>query len=336
MEKILEVTDLITRFHTFDGIVHALSGVSFHLDKGETLGVVGESGSGKSVTMMSLLHLLPSPPARIEGGRALYYSGSGDTNPIDLLQLNKAGISRIRGGKIGFIFQDALSALNPVMTIGRQISETLIEHLGMSRAQARKRSIRLLDYVGIPAPEQRFSNYPHQFSGGMRQRAMIALAIACEPEIIIADEPTTALDVTVQAQIIELVQRLKDEMGMSVIWITHDLGVVAGMADRVMVMYAGHVVETAPVEDLFYKPAHPYTRKLLGALPRIGDDTGQRLESIEGTPPDLLIRPVHCQFAWRCDLCMDICMTGLPDKKQISASHQVSCFHDFSTPGGRS
>ncbi|WP_022665544.1 ABC transporter ATP-binding protein [Desulfospira joergensenii] len=326
MGKILEVKDLITRFHTFDGVVHALSGVSFDLEEGEILGVVGESGSGKSVTMMSLLHLLPSPPARIEGGRALYH---GDGEPVDLLQLSKAEISRIRGGKIGFIFQDALSALNPVMTIGKQISETLIQHLGHTASQAKKRSIQLLEYVGIPEPEQRFSCYPHQFSGGMRQRAMIALAVACEPKIIIADEPTTALDVTVQAQIIELVQRLQKEMNMSVIWITHDLGVVAGMADRVLVMYAGTVVETARVEDLYYRPSHPYTQKLLGALPRM-DSTGRhRLESIDGAPPDMLFKPAHCQFAWRCDHAEKKCMKEIPKEREISSCHQAACFFDF-------
>jgi len=327
MGKILEVKDLVTRFYTFDGIVHALSGVSFHLNAGETLGVVGESGSGKSVTMMSLLHLLPAPPAKIEKGRALFY---GDEGPVDLLQLKKAGIRHIRGHRIGFIFQDALSALNPVMTIGRQISETLIEHLGMSVVQARKQSIQLLEYVGISEPEKRFSSYPHQFSGGMRQRAMIALAIACEPKIIIADEPTTALDVTIQAQIIELVQRLKREMNMSVIWITHDLGVVAGMADRVLVMYAGTVVETAQVDDLYYHPAHPYTRRLLKALPKIGDTTHPRLDSIDGTPPDLMAKPVHCQFAWRCTHVQKICWQGIPEQREISPSHQAACFFDFS------
>lgn len=326
MGKILEVKDLITRFYTFDGVVHALSGVTFDLNQGETLGVVGESGSGKSVTMMSLLHLLPVPPARIEGGQAIYY---GDDTPVDLLQLGRSGIKNFRGGKIGFIFQDALSALNPVMTIGRQISETLIEHLKMSVSAARKRTIQLLDYVGIPEPEKRFSNYPHQFSGGMRQRAMIALAIACEPKIIIADEPTTALDVTIQAQIIELVKRLKKEMDMSVIWITHDLGVVAGMADRVLVMYAGTVVETAQVDDLYYNPGHPYTIKLLGALPKIGDISDTRLESIEGAPPDLLIPPTHCQFAWRCSHAKEKCWQNIPQNLEISPSHHVSCFFDF-------
>lgn len=326
MKKILEVKDLVTRFHTFDGIVHALSGVSFHLNQGETLGIVGESGSGKSVTMMSLLHLLPTPPARIEKGQALYYE---DDTPVDLLQLNKSGIRKIRGGKIGFIFQDALSALNPVMTIGRQISETLIEHLGLSVSDAKKRGIELLEYVGISEPEKRFSSYPHQFSGGMRQRAMIAMAIACEPKIIIADEPTTALDVTIQAQIIELIQRLKKEMDMSVIWITHDLGVVAGITDRVLVMYAGTVVETALVDDLYYHPAHPYTIKLLGALPKLGEVGSQRLDSIEGTPPDLMTPPTHCQFVWRCSHAREECWLGIPEPREISPGHYSACFFNF-------
>lgn len=326
MEKILEVTDLVTRFHTFDGIVHALSGVSFDLNHGETLGIVGESGSGKSVTMMSLLHLLPTPPARVESGKALYH---GTGTPVDLLRLDKSGIRKIRGGKIGFIFQDALSALNPVMTVGYQISETLIEHLGMSVSDAKKRTIQLLEYVGISEPKKRFSCYPHQFSGGMRQRAMIALAIACEPRIIIADEPTTALDVTVQAQIIELIQRLKKEMDMSVIWITHDLGVVAGMADRVLVMYAGTVVEIARVDDLYYHPAHPYTAKLLGALPKIGETGPHRLDSIEGSPPDLLVPPEHCQFAWRCTHAQEKCWKKIPEQREIAPFHHTACFFDL-------
>jgi oligopeptide/dipeptide ABC transporter ATP-binding protein len=248
---------------------------------------------------------------------------------VDLLQLTKSSISKIRGGKIGFIFQDALSALNPLMTIGSQISETLVEHLGMTGKQAKQRSVQLLEYVGISEPHKRISCYPHQFSGGMRQRAMIALAIACKPRIIIADEPTTALDVTVQAQIIELVERLKREMNMSVIWITHDLGVVAGMADRVMVMYAGTVVEIALVDDLYDTPRHPYTIKLLKALPRIGETGSHRLESIEGSPPDLLLPPVHCQFAWRCDRAQKKCLQGIPVIREISPSHQVACFFDF-------
>ena len=329
MGKILEVNDLVTRFYTFDGVVHALSGVTFDLEEGETLGIVGESGSGKSVTMMSLLHLLPTPPAKIERGRAIYHGDveSGGV-PVDLLQLDKAGIRDIRGGKIGFIFQDALSALNPVLTIGQQISETLIEHLGMTVAEAKNRSIELLEYVGIPGAGRRFSSYPHQFSGGMRQRTMIAMAIACHPKIIIADEPTTALDVTVQAQIIELVQRLKKEMNISVIWITHDLGVVAGMADRVLVMYAGTAVEIAPVDELYYAPGHPYTIKLLEALPKIGEEA-HRLESIDGVPPDLHAPPVHCQFAWRCPYVQKKCWESVPGQRELSPGHLTTCFFDF-------
>jgi oligopeptide transport system ATP-binding protein len=274
MSTILHVRDLVTRFYTFDGVVHALNGVGFDLDAGETLAIVGESGSGKSVTMLSLLHLLPTPPARIEGGQAIFQDNGSRT---DLLKLSKTQISRIRGAKIGFIFQDALSALNPVMTVGDQISESLIEHLKMGHDQARKRTIELLDRVGIPGASQRFKNYPHQFSGGMRQRVMIAVAIACNPKIVIADEPTTALDVTVQAQIVELTQRLQKELNIAVIWITHDLGVVAG---------------------------------------------------IEGTPPDLLEKPHHCQFAWRCPFAFDRCWQAIPQSIEIEPGHFITCFYD--------
>ena len=325
MSTILKVQDLVTRFYTFDGVVHALNKVSFDLTEGETLAIVGESGSGKSVTMMSLLHLLPVPPAKIEGGQALFYENG---NAIDLLQLSKAEISKVRGGKIGFIFQDALSALNPVMTVGQQISESLIEHLQMGQEEARKRTIKLLDYVGIPGASQRFSNYPHQFSGGMRQRVMIAVAIACNPKIVIADEPTTALDVTIQAQIVELTQRLQKELNISIIWITHDLGVVAGMADRVLVLYAGCPVEIAPVDELYNHPSHPYTIGLLGALPRLGEVVSKRLVSIEGSPPDLLEAPRHCQFAWRCQFAFDRCWQEIPQSREISPGHFTTCFYD--------
>ncbi len=325
MAAILEVTDLITRFYTFDGVVHALNGVSFDLQVGETLGIVGESGSGKSVTMMSLLNLLPVPPARIEGGQALFYDGDGH---CDLLKLNRSERHRIRGGKIGFIFQDALTALNPLMTVGRQIRESMTVHLGLGKKEARQKTIELLEDVGIPGARQRHKNYPHQFSGGMRQRVMIAVAIACNPKIIIADEPTTALDVTVQAQIVELTQRLQKKRNMSVIWITHDLGVVAGMADRVLVMYAGRPVEIARVEDLYAHPSHPYTIGLLGALPRMGEDTGRRLVSIEGAPPDLLEPPRHCQFVWRCPYAFDRCWQAVPPQTEIGTQHQITCFYD--------
>ena len=325
MSTILRVRDLVTRFYTFDGIVHALNGVSFDLAEGETLAIVGESGSGKSVTMLSLLHLLPTPPARIEGGQALFQDNGSQT---DLLKLSKAEISRVRGAKIGFIFQDALSALNPVMSVGDQISESLIEHLKMGHDQARKRTIELLDHVGIPGASQRFKSYPHQFSGGMRQRVMIAVAIACNPKIVIADEPTTALDVTVQAQIVELTQRLQKELNIAVIWITHDLGVVAGMADRVLVMYAGCPVEIAPVDELYEKPSHPYTLGLLGALPRLGQVAAKRLVSIEGTPPDLLEAPHHCQFAWRCPFAFERCWQEIPQSSEIAPGHSIACFYD--------
>ncbi len=325
MPTILQVRDLVTRFYTFDGVVHAVNNVSFDLNEGETLAIVGESGSGKSVTMMSLLHLLPTPPARIEGGRAFFRENG---RRIDLLKLSKAEISRVRGAKIGFIFQDALSALNPVMTVGDQISESLTGHLRMNHAQARKRTIELLDHVGIPGAPQRFKNYPHQFSGGMRQRVMIAVAIACNPKIVIADEPTTALDVTVQAQIVELTRRLQAELNIAVIWITHDLGVVAGMADRVLVMYAGCPVEIAPVDGLYERPSHPYTIGLLGALPRLGQVSTKRLVSIEGTPPDLLEKPRHCQFAWRCPFVFDRCWHEIPRSSEIEPGHSITCFYD--------
>lgn len=325
MSTILQVRDLVTRFYTFDGVVHALNGVNFDLDEGETLAIVGESGSGKSVTMLSLLHLLPMPPAKIEGGQAIFQENG---NGIDLLNLSKTEISRIRGAKIGFIFQDALSALNPVMTVGDQIVESLVEHLKMGRDQARRRAIELLDRVGIPAASHRIKNYPHQFSGGMRQRVMIAVAIACNPKIVIADEPTTALDVTVQAQIVELAQRLQAELNMAVIWITHDLGVVAGMADRVLVMYAGCPVEIAPVDLLYENACHPYTIGLMGALPRLGQVAARRLVSIEGTPPDLLEKPHHCQFVWRCPYAFERCWQEIPKSEEIRPGQFVSCFYD--------
>lgn len=325
MAIILQVRDLVTRFYTFDGVVHALNNVSFDLGEGETLAIVGESGSGKSVTMLSLLHLLPMPPARIEGGQAIFqYNGS----QVDLLKLSKTEISRVRGAKIGFIFQDALSALNPVMTVGDQISECLVEHLHMGNDQARKRTIELLDHVGIPAAAQRFKNYPHQFSGGMRQRVMIAVAISCNPKIVIADEPTTALDVTVQAQIVELTKQLQKELNIAVIWITHDLGVVAGMANRVLVMYAGCPVEIAPVDMLYEQPSHPYTIGLLGALPRLGQISAKRLISIEGTTPDLLERPCHCQFVWRCPFAFERCWEEIPPSVEIEPGHAITCFYD--------
>jgi oligopeptide transport system ATP-binding protein len=325
MSPILDVRNLRTRFHTLDGVVHAVNGASFTLDEGETLAIVGESGCGKSVTMLSILQMIPQPPGRIAGGQAIFFDG---VQSRDLLTLPESEIRRIRGRDIGFIFQDPLTSLNPVLTIGQQINEALKEHLNMSEGEARHRTIELLEYVGIPGAEQRYDNYPHQFSGGMRQRVMIAIAIACSPKILIADEPTTALDVTVQAQIVDLVSHLRSEMGMAVIWITHDLGVVAGLADRVMVMYGGQVAERARVDDLYEEPRHPYTIGLLGALPRLDVNESRRLVSIEGSPPDLLVTPTHCQFAWRCPYVLARCWEQTPPLIPVGIRHKVACFYD--------
>jgi oligopeptide transport system ATP-binding protein len=325
MTIILEVKNLVTRFYTNDGVVHAVNGISFHLEQGETLAVVGESGSGKSVSMMSLLRLIPQPPGKIEGGEAIFYDGH---RFIDLLQLPDSAIRRVRGGQIGFVFQDPLSSLNPLLTVGQQIAESLLEHRDLSAAQARRQTIELLEHVGIPGAADRYNNYPHQFSGGMRQRVMIAIAIACSPKILIADEPTTALDVTVQAQIVDLTRRLRQELGLAVIWISHDLGVVAGIADRVLVMYGGTVVEEACVDDLYETPRHPYTIGLLGALPRLDDVTTKRLVSIEGSPPDLFVPLDHCPFASRCPYVFDRCWQEIPPLYPVGNRHYAACFYD--------
>jgi oligopeptide transport system ATP-binding protein len=332
MSRILDVRDLVTRFYTLDGIVHAVNGVSFGLDEGETLAIVGESGSGKSVTMMSLLGLIPTPPGKIEEGAAMFHGSQG---LVDLLQLSPAELRQVRGGQIGFVFQDPISSLNPILTIGEQISESLTKHLAMSREEAHKRTIQLLTNVGIPDPELRYKAYPFQFSGGMRQRVVIAIAIACTPKIIIADEPTTALDVTVQAQIVDLFKRLRNELGVAIIWITHDLGVVAGIADRVLVMYGGRPVEVAAVDDLYEHPQHPYTLGLLGALPRLDARESRRLVSIRGTPPDLLLPLEHCPFAWRCDYAFDRCWAEIPPLLTVDVRHEAACFYDLETGGPR-
>jgi oligopeptide/dipeptide ABC transporter ATP-binding protein len=326
MEPILDVKNLVTKFYTLEGVVNAVSGVSFDLEEGETLAIVGESGSGKTVTMLSLLRLIPSPPGQVEEGRAFFTSVAGRR---DLLQMPPEELREVRGGEIGFVFQDPMSSLNPVLPIGEQITETLIRHVGMSREEARDRTVRLLAQVGIPDPQQRYKNYPHQFSGGMRQRVMIAIAIACTPDIVIADEPTTALDVTVQAQIVDLFKRLQDELGVAVIWITHDLGVVAGLAERVLVMYGGRVAEIAPVDALYERPQHPYTIGLLGAIPRLYKRESERLVSIKGTPPDLLIPLEHCPFAWRCEHAFDRCWEEIPQLVAVGERHQTACFYDL-------
>jgi peptide/nickel transport system ATP-binding protein/oligopeptide transport system ATP-binding protein len=316
---VLEVEGLKTVFHTQEGTIHAVNGVSFYLRAGELVGVVGESGSGKSVTMMSLMKLLPQPPAEIVAGTARLEGR-------DLLQLDPQDLRKVRGGEVGFVFQDPMTSLNPVFTIGFQLIEPLREHLGLSKAQARARAVELLDLVGIPSPRDRLNDYPHQFSGGMRQRVMIAIALACDPKVLIADEPTTALDVTIQAQIIELVKKLRQELGMGIVWITHDLGVVAGIADRVMVMYGGLVVEHARVAELYARPLHPYTRALLETLPSLDSTRTERLRTIGGQPPHMIAAPASCPFAARCGHAHDRCHAENPPLVAVAEGHDVACW----------
>ena len=320
-ERILEVNNLRTRFHIAEGTVHAVNGISFHLNSSETLAVVGESGCGKSVTMMSVMGLIPIPPGEIASGEALYQQKN-------LLMLPESEMEHIRGREIAMVFQDPMTALNPVLSVGRQLGEPLRVHMGMDKASITQRSIDLLEQVGIPDPKQRLGEFPHQFSGGQRQRLMIAMALACSPSILIADEPTTALDVTIQAQIIELVQQIRMQMNMAVIWITHDLGVVAGLAERVMVMYAGFIVEEAGVDDLFDDPRHPYTQALLSALPRVDRRRDKRLRSIPGAPPNLLVEPKGCPFAARCEWVIDRCREEMPPLVEISHYHTAACWVD--------
>jgi len=325
---ILEVSDLKTVFTTRSGEVHAVNSVSFHLAPGELLGVVGESGSGKSVTMMSLIGLLPMPPAEIRGGEVMFEGQ-------DILKMTPEQLRAVRGRKIGFVFQDPMTSLNPVFTVGFQVSEPLRHHMGMSKKQAWTRAAELLELVGIPDAAARLSDYPHQFSGGMRQRVMIAIALACDPQVLIADEPTTALDVTIQAQILELVRELRQKLGMAIVWITHDLGVIAGIADRVMVMYGGQIVEQAPVRELFANPQHPYTRALLETLPSVTGERSQRLKTIEGQPPALGAHPTSCPFCARCGHVLDICHRENPAIKTLANDHDVACFWDATTRKAR-
>ncbi len=316
---VLEVENLSTVFGVRDGAVHAVNNVSFSVRPGELLGVVGESGSGKSVTMMSLMRLLPMPPARIASGRVMF-------DGRDLVTLDDAALRAVRGPGVGFVFQDPMTSLNPVFTVGFQICEPLREHMGLTKAQARKRAAELLALVGIPAPEKRLDDYPHQFSGGMRQRVMIAIALACDPKVLIADEPTTALDVTIQAQILELVKDLRRRLGMAVVWITHDLGVVAGIADRVMVMYGGQVVERADVQSLFDRPSHPYTQALLETLPTVTGPRRDKLRTIAGQPPMLGAPPSSCSFAPRCARAHDRCRVANPPLIPIGPGHEAACW----------
>src|SRR6188474_1541028 len=302
-EKLLKVTGLSTHFFTPDGVVQAVDDVSFDLGYGETLGLVGESGCGKSVTALSIARLVPNPPGRIVGGSVVF-------DGVDLLKLSDDGMRKLRGKEIGFIFQDPLTSLNPTLTIGYQIAEAIRQHMGLSKKASYDRVVELLGKVGIPRAKDRLGDYPFQFSGGMRQRVMIAIALSCDPKLILADEPTTALDVTIQAQILELIQRLSSEFGTAVLMITHDLGIAAGMCDRVNVMYAGKIVETGTVDELFEQPRMPYSWGLLDSLPRIDDVRGDRLRTIEGMPPLLIAPPKACRFAPRCDYVRDVCLSS--------------------------
>jgi oligopeptide transport system ATP-binding protein len=323
MTTLLEVNNLKTQFFTQDGVVQAVNGISYTLGEGETLGIVGESGCGKSVGALSLMRLIPSPPGKIVGGEVLFEGR-------DLLKVGDEEIRSVRGNKIAMIFQDPMTSLNPVLTIGRQISEALELHLGMDGRQSRERSIELLELVGIPEAEGRIDAYPHQFSGGMRQRVMIAMGLSCNPQLLIADEPTTALDVTIQAQIIDLVKNLRDKIGMAVIWITHDLGIVAGLVDRVNVMYAGFIIEHAPVKELYANPRHPYTLGLLGSIPRLDEERPEKLVSIEGLPPDLIDLPPGCPFQPRCTYTIERCFRERPPLEEVGPGHLVACWVDVS------
>lgn len=319
MEQLLAVKDLRVSFTTHAGEVQAVRGVSFHVAAGETTAIVGESGCGKSVAAQSILKLIPSPPGRYVSGQIIF---AGQ----DLLLMSEKEMEDIRGRQIGMVFQDPMNSLNPTMKVGKQIQETLKKHTDLSIAGQKQRALEMLSLVGLPNPAGIFSQYPHQLSGGMRQRVMVAMALACSPAVLIADEPTTALDVTVQAQILELMQEFKEKSGTAIILITHDLGVVAGFASRVIVMYAGKVVETAPTREIFYQPQHPYTRGLLESIPRPGQGIKKKLRTIEGRPPDLLDPPPGCAFWLRCRQAMEICRQLEPPATYLSDFHQVSCW----------
>ena len=328
MAHLLEVRDLQVRFHTPEGTVRAVNGISYALNEGETLAIVGESGSGKSVSMLSMLGLIPIPPGEVVSGTATFEG-------LDLFRAEESELERVRGAGIGMVFQDPMTSLNPVLTIGRQVTETLRAHIDLEAGVARERAIELLELVGLPEPAERMQDYAHQLSGGMRQRAMIAMALACDPRLLIADEPTTALDVTIQAQIVELAMQLRERLGMAIIWITHDLGVVAGLADRVLVMYAGYIVEEAPVAELFANPRHPYTLALMEALPRADRPRQQRLKSIPGSPPSMLAEPPGCPFAARCDYALEQCWRENPRLEPVAAGHRIACWVDVNTGNTR-
>jgi oligopeptide transport system ATP-binding protein len=316
---LLEVSHLSTQFQTDEGVVQAVTDLSYRLEEGEILGVVGESGCGKSVHALSIMRLIAMPPGKIVAGEVLFQGQN-------LLKLSEPEMRKVRGGQIAMIFQDPMTSLNPVLTIGFQISEALTQHDNLGSKEARGRVAELLDLVGIPEARQRLDDYPHQYSGGMRQRAMIAMALSCNPKILIADEPTTALDVTIQAQILDLVRRLQDRLGMAIIWITHDLGVVAGLTRRVNVMYAGRLIETGPVKRLYHNPRHPYTLGLLASLPGIHRQAGRKLFSIKGEPPDLVGIITGCPFAPRCTFSAERCQHEAPILKEFESNHFVACW----------
>lgn len=319
MESLLEVHDLHVSFDTYQGEVQAVRGVSFDVKKGETVAIVGESGCGKSVTAQSLMRLISTPPSRIKSG-AILFRGQ------DITRFTEKEMQQIRGSEMAMVFQDPMTSLNPTMPVGKQIVEGLIKHHKVSRERAWEWATDTLQMVGIPSPESRMKQYPHQFSGGMRQRVMIAIALSCSPKLLIADEPTTALDVTIEAQIIELMKELQKRLGTAIILITHDLGVVAEIADRVVVMYAGKVVETGTVDEIFYRPRHPYTWGLLQSMPRLDQEKSRELRPIVGTPPELIHPPPGCPFVPRCKYAMKICQQEMPDMAYPTLSHRVFCW----------
>ena len=318
-EPLLEIKNLVTGFETESGLLKAVDGVSFTVPKGSCVGIVGESGCGKSVTAMSIVRLLPQPMGKILDGEILFQGR-------DLVQAKETDMHGIRGRHIGVIFQEPMTALNPVHSIGRQIGESLMLHRGLNAREARDAAIQLLQRVRIPAPEQRVDEFPHQLSGGMRQRVVIAIALACEPKLLIADEPTTALDVTIQAQILELMNDLRHKLGMSIIMITHDLGVVAQMCEKIAVMYAGHIVEYGTTDEIFYNPQHEYTKGLINSIPKLNAEEKERLVPIEGQPVDLLNPPAGCPFAPRCKSCMKVCLNKMPPKTELSDTHYTYCW----------
>lgn len=319
MEKVLEVKDLAVSFKTFFGEVEAVRKISFDVHRRETVAIVGESGCGKSVTANSIMQLLPMPPAFFKSGQILF-------NGEDIVKKSDREMQKIRGNQISMVFQDPMTSLNPTMKIGKQIVEGLMKHQKLTHSQAKKKAIEMLNLVAVPQPEKRVKQYPHEFSGGMRQRVMIALAMVSTPQLLIADEPTTALDVTVQAQILELMKNIQDKLDMSIIVITHDLGIVADMSDKVIVMYAGQIMEQGQTDEIFKNPKHPYTKKLLASVPRLDMDRNESLHSIEGTPPDLYIPPKGCPFYDRCDQAMRVCKENMPDLDNHTKTHYSRCW----------